>query len=127
MRLAHLGTRRGFRLSRRPGMPASALILVAYALLHHLVFGCSVTVLDLARFRTFWTGSTWLGISLLDASVAVTVLLALLIAAEELQAWSRRERVVIPSLVAYVVTLLLLHGLSVYLQSVSRVAERMAW
>ena len=127
MRLARPGAIRGSRSSRRPALPASALLLVAYAVLHIVLFGYSGTMLDLAGLRAFWSGNSWLGVSLLEASVAVAVLLALLIAAEELQAWMRRERFVLPALVAYLVTLLLLHGLGVYLQCVSGVVERMSW
>lgn len=127
MHLARLEARRGSRTSRRPGLPASGLLLVAYAVMHIVVFGYSGAMLDLPGFHAFWTGSTWLGVSMLDASVAVTALLALLIAAEEIQAWSRHERRLAPALVAYLVTLLLLHGLGEYLEAVARVAVRMSW
>ena len=128
MHLARLDASHGSRTTpRRPGLPASGPLLVAYAALHLVVFGYSGAMLDLAGFQVFWMGTTWLGLSLLDASVAVTALLALLIAAEEVQAWSRHERRVGPALVAYLVTLLLLHGLGEYLEAVARVAERMSW
>jgi hypothetical protein len=127
MRLVRLEARRGSRLSRRPAMPASALLLVAYAVLHLVLFGFSGAMLDLAGLHAFWSGRTGLGMSLLDASQVVTALLALLIAVEELQAWSRRERRLAPALVGYLVTLLLLHGLSEYFRCLSGVVERMAW